>query len=90
VVLAGPEGGACVEAARSVAKDVEGLELDVHVVGGRDLPDPERRFAAAYGLTASGAVLVRPDGFVAWRAKSAPHDPKRALAGALRAILMKQ
>ncbi len=29
-------------------------------------------FPEAYGITPTGAVLVRPDGFVAWRAKTGP------------------
>ena len=29
-------------------------------------------FPTAYGITPSGAVLVRPDGFVAWRGEGAP------------------
>lgn len=33
---------------------------------GRELSDPEGVFAAAYGLDYSTAVLVRPDGYVAW------------------------
>ena len=31
---------------------------------------PEGGFEAAYGLNPDGAVLVRPDGFVGWRARS--------------------
>jgi hypothetical protein len=30
-----------------------------------------RRFVEAFGVSASGAVLVRADGFVAWRAVDA-------------------
>ena len=42
-------------------------------------------FADAYGLAAGGATLVRPDGVVAWRARSAAgrDDIERALATAL-------
>ena len=35
----------------------------------RDIAIPRDDSAEAYGLTPSGAVIVRPDGFVAWRAK---------------------
>jgi hypothetical protein len=44
-----------------------GLPLDAYVVGGDELADPEDGFAEAYGLSCAGAVLVRPDGIVAWR-----------------------
>jgi putative polyketide hydroxylase len=35
---------------------------------GPDLPDPDGSLALRYGVGAHGAILVRPDGFVAWRA----------------------
>jgi hypothetical protein len=46
-----------------------------------DVEDPEGRWAKTYGLSAEGAVLVRPDGFVAWRAVGAgtPEELARAL-----------
>ena len=34
---------------------------------GVDLEDPSGSWAKTYGVTDAGAVLVRPDGFVAWR-----------------------
>ena len=37
---------------------------------GRDVPDPDGSLALRYGVGAHGAVLVRPDGFVAWQAPS--------------------
>lgn len=36
---------------------------------GADLEDADGRWEAAYGVTSAGAVLVRPDGIVAWRAR---------------------
>jgi len=44
-------------------------------------------FAELYGTGAAGAVLLRPDGFIAWRARSASADATGTLAGALRGIL---
>ena len=49
--------------------------------------DPEGVWMAAYGVGEGGAVLVRPDGYVAWRAASAPADPARALSEAFGQIL---
>ncbi|MEV0247551.1 FAD-dependent monooxygenase [Nocardia sp. NPDC050712] len=43
------------------------------------------RWAAAYGVTEAGAVLVRPDGFIAWRSRSA--DNQDTLTAVLRALL---
>lgn len=68
-LLAGPQGNAWFEAARNGAKPL-GIHLDVHQIGENGLTDPSSGFLAAHGLTATGAVLVRPDGFVAWRAKT--------------------
>jgi putative polyketide hydroxylase len=88
VLLAAQEGAAWLDAAGTVRKELKGLELDAHLVGGSDIRDPEGRFATAYGLTSSGAALVRPDGFVAWRAKAAVADPAGVLAQVVRTILM--
>ncbi len=88
VLLAGPGGTAWRAAAPAAARELTGLELDTYCVGGgTELCDPEGRFCAAYGLAEDGACLVRPDGFVAWRAKVGNRKPEVALAGALRAAL---
>ena len=34
------------------------------------MEDPEGRFTKTYGITERGAALIRPDGFVAWRAEA--------------------
>jgi len=51
-------------------------------VGG-NFPDPQNRFRDLYGIEPDGAVLVRPDGVVAWRARNSssasPDDLKRAV-----------
>ncbi len=57
------------ESAEAAARK-SGFEIDFHGVGAGGLADPSGGFAAAYGIEPSGAVLVRPDGFVAWRAKN--------------------
>ena len=57
----------------------------VHV--GTDVKTQESHaFQAAYGLGSGGATLVRPDGYIAWRAVSAPDDKASALAEALRLV----
>jgi 2-polyprenyl-6-methoxyphenol hydroxylase-like FAD-dependent oxidoreductase len=66
-VLAAPDGGAWCEAARTEF----GLPLDAHHIDHGALRDPQQRFVEAYGVSASGAALVRPDGFIAWRAADA-------------------
>lgn len=88
-MIAAPDGAGWAEAARSVARGIDGLELEAHVVGRDGLSDREGRFASAHGLTSSGAVLVRPDGFVAWRAAGMVDDPVHALSSALTRVLMR-
>ncbi|WP_345531261.1 hypothetical protein [Microbispora amethystogenes] len=45
------------------------------------LADVDGLFHAAYGITEAGAVLVRPDGIIAWRSRDAgePGSLERAL-----------
>ena len=38
------------------------------------------------GVTSQGAILVRPDGHVAWRSAELPHEPGRVLAAALAQV----
>jgi len=86
VLLAGAEGGAWCNVAPAAAQPLR-LALDCHCVGAPSLRDPEGRFPEAYGLSPSGAALVRPDGFIAWRAQAMDQAPNRALAEALPALL---
>jgi putative polyketide hydroxylase len=84
--LAATDGAGWSAAARDAANAVEGLPLEVYRFG-QELHDPENAFAEAYGITATGAVLVRPDGFVAWRAKSSGTKPQETLNSVLTRVL---
>jgi hypothetical protein len=53
------------------------------------LQDWDGRFGAAYGLSPTGASLVRPDGIVGWRTENAAEDPAGTLETALRALLFR-
>jgi putative polyketide hydroxylase len=44
-----------------------------------DLKDINNRWSSAHGVNADGAVLVRPDGFIAWRAREASDEPENVL-----------
>ncbi len=68
------------EAATEVARGPVPLR---HVALGRDAFDPDGRFAALAGIGEDGALLVRPDQHVAWRARSLPGGPVAALRRAL-------
>ncbi|MDX3117000.1 FAD-dependent monooxygenase [Streptomyces scabiei] len=54
------------------AADELGVPLKVHrLVADGDVRDPHDEFRKASGIGAHGALLVRPDGFVAWRRQDA-------------------
>jgi hypothetical protein len=76
VLLVGPKG----EAWRQAAAACKGPEVAAHVIDGDEIRDPDDAWLDAYGLADDGAVLVRPDGYVGWRAR--PGDPARMLSGA--------
>ena len=81
VLLAGPDGEDWCAAARSVAEDL-GFALDTHLLGtfGSGVTDPHGRFPSAYEVSWSGAVIVRPDGFVGWRSAEAMEEPGCGIA----------
>src|SRR5690606_29624319 len=85
VALAGPEGGAWRAAAEKATAALR-FPIDFAQIGGDGLVDVNGKFLDAYGLAPSGAVLVRPDGFVAWRAEAAPRNDGE-LAAVLASIL---
>jgi 2-polyprenyl-6-methoxyphenol hydroxylase-like FAD-dependent oxidoreductase len=82
VLLTSPDGAQWIDASRAAARQITGLDFDAHVI-----TSPE--FATAHGIGDSGAVLVRPDGFVAWRAKAITSDPGRTVANVLATVLMR-
>ncbi|MER6116635.1 FAD-dependent monooxygenase [Streptomyces sp. NPDC001743] len=68
-----------------------GVRLDAFGIGtgpGGDLePEDGADWAEAHGTSSEGAVLVRPDGFVAWRAESGVEDAEKALHEVMVALL---
>lgn len=84
-LLTGPDGDAWCSASARVAGR---LDIGLPAVRvGADVADVAGRFTAAYGVGARGAVLVRPDGVIAWRCRDAAPEPDALLAGALGRIL---
>jgi putative polyketide hydroxylase len=87
VVLAGPKGLAWRDSARRVAAEL-GVPLDAFAVGPfRDVEAPAGRWTEAYELGPDGAVIVRPDGHVAWRVRSLARDPGVELERVLQSTL---
>jgi len=87
VLLAGPEGGAWVDAADNVAQKL-GVRLRGYRVGpDADLVADAQAFTRATGIGPGGVVLVRPDGVLAWSAAEPAADPAGAVAAVVRQIL---
>ncbi|MFJ9818109.1 FAD-dependent monooxygenase [Streptomyces sp. NPDC101151] len=82
-LLTGPGGGEWITAAAKVTAADPRVSLAAHRIGYAGLQDPHKAFPDAYRMEADGAVLVRPDGFIGWRAKEAGPDAAGRLAEAL-------
>ncbi|MFE5261139.1 FAD-dependent oxidoreductase [Streptomyces coelicoflavus] len=79
------------EAATEVAAALR-VPLKPYRVGGTPgadlVPDDEETdWARAHGVTRGGAVLVRPDGFVAWRSPGPAPDPEAMLRQVVGTVL---
>ncbi|MEV7723355.1 FAD-dependent monooxygenase [Streptomyces sp. NPDC087917] len=89
-VLLSAQGTPWNEAAGRVAREL-GARLDAYAIGSApdaDLVQPaDADWAELHELPADGAVLVRPDGFVAWRSEGAAGDPHATLLEAMTRLL---
>jgi 2,4-dichlorophenol 6-monooxygenase len=89
VLLTGIGGEAWVEAAHSIAS-THGIPLEAYVIGpGRDLTDIFGDWAEMRETDESGAVLVRPDHHVCFRAEKVVPDARAMLEAALSKVLGK-
>ncbi|WP_165975417.1 FAD-dependent monooxygenase [Actinomadura rubrisoli] len=77
VLMAGGDGQGWCDAFRRSAQRLS-LPLDAHSDG-----DVEK----GYGIEAAGAVLIRPDGFVAWRSPQRADDADAVAHGVLTGLL---
>ncbi len=99
VLLAGPDGAAWIEAAAR-AGTATGVAIEPHRIGRggasetselTDLNgDGAAPFCAAYGIEPSGAALVRPDGYVAWRQAGYDAGAADRLTRALETVLCRR
>jgi 2-polyprenyl-6-methoxyphenol hydroxylase-like FAD-dependent oxidoreductase len=88
-LLAGPGGQAWCDSAVPVSDDL-GVPLTCYrVAPDGTLADPGSSFAETFGTGADGAVLVRPDGVVAWRTTAAAADPRAEVERAMRTVLFR-
>jgi len=87
VLLAGPAGADWCIAGERVTECL-GIPIRCYTVGPDGLlNDQTGAWTSLYGVAPGGAVLVRPDGHVAWRARTADASPASRLAAAFRRIL---
>lgn len=88
LLIAGEDGQAWCQAARAAAA-ATGAAVDAirigHIDG--DLFDSRLAWTRARGISREGAVLVRPDRFIGWRASDMAPDPRAELISALMQIL---
>ncbi|MER7986711.1 FAD-dependent monooxygenase [Streptomyces noursei] len=91
VLLTGTEDGKAWRGAAEAAAAHWSVRLDHYRLGtGADadlIPEDGADWAEVHGTTSEGAVLVRPDGFVAWRADGRVADPEGALREVLGGLL---
>jgi hypothetical protein len=85
-LLTGPAGNHWRDAGRRATSE---LQIPFEAIGigrGADFEEIEDDWAELYGLDAAGAVLVRPDGHVAWRSRCGAAAPDAIMLRALRAV----
>lgn len=84
VVLTGSSGQEWILAAGEVAQK-HAIPLAAYCIGpDGDFTCPIDAWKTAYGIEQDGAVLIRPDGFVAWRCLSGVVDTRHELDRAIR------
>jgi putative polyketide hydroxylase len=90
VLCAGPAGNLWSQWLRD-NRSAAGLRVVYHgIEPAGHLQDINRRWSAAYGVDADGAVLVRPDGFVAWRRRHADGNAQDAFDDAIERLLARE
>jgi putative polyketide hydroxylase len=84
-LVAGAEAGAWAAAAETAAREA-GVHCAV-LQPGAGVSDPDGVLCDAIGISPAGAVLVRPDGVVAWRASGADPAATSTMARVFDAML---
>ncbi len=85
VLLTGKDGDVWAEVTRRLAGRL-GLALDTYRIG-KDIQDPGACWAASNGISENGAILVRPDGFIAYRSWARNEHSDFTLKNAIMTIL---
>jgi 2-polyprenyl-6-methoxyphenol hydroxylase-like FAD-dependent oxidoreductase len=89
VLFTGDKGEKWLKAASHVSSSL-GISLQAYQVGPYgNLVVTENTWQKEYGILSEGAVLVRPDGFVAWRTKEEIENKEETLKKVFRQILFR-
>ena len=86
VVLTGPKGDAWRSATKAVSATL-GVALGMAAIGVAELREASGDALAKLGIDADGAILVRPDGHIAWRSRGAAADSAVTLEHAVATML---
>ena len=86
VLLTGVSGAAWHDAVREVRARLD-IPLGVAAIGDPDVRVLNGEWLSAYGIDPDGAVLVRPDGHIAWRSATAAADPAATLEHVVARVL---
>jgi putative polyketide hydroxylase len=84
VLICGPDGSAWAEAGHALGR--HDLPMTVWQLG-VGLTGDTGAVLASLGLDPDGAVLIRPDGFIAWRQREAADEPTAMLGAVLPGVL---
>ena len=88
LLITGEDGHAWKQAASEVSREL-GVVIDAVSIGHThgDFLDPRLGWLKNRGISNEGAILVRPDRFVAWRSIGSSSTPQVELRHALKKVL---
>ena len=86
VLVTATDGIAWHAAARNVSHALD-IPLGVAAIGGPEIQVVSDEWRSAYGIDPDGAVLVRPDGYIAWRSAGAAADATATLEQVIARVL---
>lgn len=90
VLLCGPDGEAWFDAVASVP-EAHDFDVKCYRFGSNaDFQGVQSSWSTTFGVTESGAILVRPDGFIAWRDKRLVQNPQLRLSEVLKLLSFKE
>jgi putative polyketide hydroxylase len=88
VLLVSTNGQAWQQAAEQLGQELKMPIKTYRIAIDGDLQDIENNWQATYEIDVDGAVLVRPDGHVAWRSKAIQPNPYLTLGNVFKKILI--